>query len=61
MPVHTLPVVELKLSKVQVDIYNHDTIFSYNSVKKLTHNFVESTKRNDSLFYSWFELLINFS
>jgi hypothetical protein len=61
MPVHTLPVVELKLSKVQVDIYNNDTIFSYNSVKKHTHNFVESTKRNHSLLYSWFELLIFFS
>jgi hypothetical protein len=46
MPTHTLPVVEQKWPKVQVDLDPHDTLLSF-SVKKteLAHKFVESTKR----------------
>jgi hypothetical protein len=45
MPAHTLPVVELNWTKVHVHLYTH-VIFSYDSVQKLAHNFVQGIKRD---------------
>jgi hypothetical protein len=61
MSAHTLPTIELRWNKVHVDIQNaHDTSFRENSVKRSAHQFVESTRRVNSLFGSWLESLIIF-
>jgi hypothetical protein len=62
MSAHTLPTIELRWTKVHVDIQDaHDTSFCENSVKRPAHQFVESTRRVNSLFGSWFESFIIFN
>jgi hypothetical protein len=61
---HTLPVAELEGTCVHVDcllLYAPQHFLSCSIVKKLAHKFVESIKEANTLFGSWFELLIIFN
>jgi hypothetical protein len=57
-PAHTLPAVELKWSKVHIDLYTHSTVPHMTLSKTLDHKFVESTKRDYSLQGTRFEWLV---